>query len=170
MGHDNENNRSTALTPELIAMITAATAAAVKETMAGMREHNETMIRELALTPEKLREANKPYVDPDVANRALRDKLKFKREEIEQEKNRRLTRDNCTHHYPDGRLIAISPVRNFPDRQERGICMLCHEWFTPREWRIDDPGNVDSDKQAHMFPQHPQYALVLKAIRQKEGQ
>ena len=66
MSTDNLNNRSTALTPELIALVNASTTAAIKEAMAGVSTMMQQVIKEVALTPEKLRDATKPYVDPDA--------------------------------------------------------------------------------------------------------
>jgi len=169
MGHENENNRSTALTPDVIALVTAATSAAVKEAMAGMQEHNLAMIKELALTPEKLREANKPYVDPAVHNREVREKIKFKKEEIENEKAKRLLREQCPHRYKHTRGLALGIIRNYPDRQPRGVCMLCHEVFNPREWRIGAPTETHPDGFPHMVPAHPQYQLVYDKINESEG-
>jgi hypothetical protein len=168
MGHDNENNRSSALTPEILAMITAATSAAVKEALAGSHEHNLEMIKELALTPEKLREATKPYKDPTTENREKREKIKFRQEEADNQKQMRLTRENCPHTYKQGGL-ALGIIRNYMDRQPRGICMLCHELFHPREWRIDAPTEEMPAGFAHIVAAHPKYALVLAKIRESEG-
>jgi hypothetical protein len=168
MPHENENNRSTAMTPEMVALVTAATASAVKEAIAGMAGMMEHTVRELALTPEKIREANKPYKDPAVELREIREKIKFKKEEIQNEKNKRIMREKCTHKYKNG-IAAVAVVRNFPDRQPRGICMLCHDWFFPREWRIGMPTEAEPDGTALVVDAHPKYQLVWDAINQQEG-
>jgi hypothetical protein len=168
MGHENENNRSSAMTPELIAMITASTSAAVKEAMAGVAVLMGSMVKDLALTPEKLREANKPYVDPAVAHRALREKMKFKQEEIDNAAARRKAREMCPHKYKNG-LASIGVVRNFPGNVPRGICVQCHEWFYPREWRISAPTDEHPEGVAAVVDMHPKYQLVWDAINQQEG-
>ncbi len=168
MSTDNLNNRSTALTPELIALVNASTTAAIKEAMAGVSTMMQQVIKEVALTPEKLRDATKPYVDPDVARRALRDKLKFKQSEKDDAAATRKTREQCPHKYKNG-IAAVGVIRNFHDRQPRGVCMLCHEFFTPREWRIGAPTDEAPDGVAYMAPMHPKYQLVYDAINQQES-
>lgn len=168
MGHENENNRSSAMTPEMIALVTAAVTAAVKEATAGMAVHNAALIEAMALTPEKLRDATKPYVDPAVELRNIREKMKFKKEEIENAKAQRVMRDKCSHKYKNG-IAAVAVVRNFPDRQPRGICMLCHDWFFPREWRILTPTDEKPEGVPLVVEAHPKYQLVWDAINQQEG-
>lgn len=167
MSNENLNNRSTALTPELLAVINASISAAVKEAMAGVGTIAEA-IKATAITPEQLREANKPYVDPDKERRRVREKMKFKADELQQEKDKREFRDKCSHKYKTG-LAAVAVVRNFPDRNPRGICMLCHEWFHPKEWRIDNPTETEPNGTAHIVDMHPKYQLVWDAINQKES-
>jgi hypothetical protein len=168
MSQENLNNRSTSMTPELIALVNASTTAAIKEAMAGMSTMMAQVIQEVALTPEKLREATKPYKDPVEANRAIREKMRFRQEEIDSEKAKRLTRDNCPHKYKTGHG-AIGVIRNFYDNQPRGLCMLCQDFFTPREWRIGAPTEEEPNGVAYIAPAHPQYQLVRDAIRQQEG-
>ena len=168
MGTENQNNRSTAMTPEMIALITAATTAAVKEAMAGASVIMANAVKEMALTPEKIREANKPYVDPAVELRRIREEMKFKKSEAQAEKDARIVKDNCSHKYKNG-IAAVAVVRNFPDRHPRGICMLCHDWFYPREWRINTPTDNDPEGVALIVPAHPKYQLVYDAINQQEG-
>lgn len=62
MGTEHENNRSSAVTPELLAVINASIAAAVQEAIKGTG----------SLVADALREANKPYVDPDKERRSDR--------------------------------------------------------------------------------------------------
>ena len=168
MGHENENNRSSALTPELIAVINASISAAVKEAISGVGGMIADTVKATALTPAMLREANRPYVDPDKERRAIREKLKFKADEVLQEQAKREFREKCSHKYKTG-LAAVAVVRNFPDRNPRGICMLCHEWFHPKEWRIDNPTESEPNGVAHIVDMHPKYQLVWDAINQKES-
>ena len=158
MGHENENNRSSAMTPEIIATINAAVSTGVKDAISGLFEHLGPLLRDM----------NKPYKDPDVERRALRDKLKFKQDEIEGEKAKRLLRDSCSHRDKNGR-VAIGVVRNFPDRHPRGICTHCQEWFYPREYRFDNPTEDKPYGTPHIVDAHPQYQLVYDAIAQQES-
>jgi hypothetical protein len=167
MGTENLNNRSTAMTPELIAMVNASTSAAVKEAVAGMAAIMAQTIKDLAITPEKLREANRPYVDPDKQRREVREKMKFREDEAQNETEKRRQKDNCRHFYPNN-LCAVSVIRNFFDRQPRGVCMLCHDWLNPREWVIDAPTDEFPRGKQHIIDAHKDYKLVLQAI-QKNG-
>src|ERR1700676_424422 len=109
--HENQNNRSTALTPELLAVINASIASAVQEAIKGTG----------MLVADALRDANKPYVDEAKQRRELREKLKFKQEEKDNAAEQRRQKENCSHHYKNG-LLAVALVNNFHDRQTRGIC------------------------------------------------
>jgi hypothetical protein len=158
MSNENLNNRSTAMTPELMASVNAA----IND---GVRNAFAEAISQLA---PLLRDINKPYVDPAKQNRELREKMKFKQEEIEGEKAKRLTRDNCSHRDKNNRP-SIGVVRNYPDRQPRGVCVQCQDWFYPREWRFDTPTEAEPYGTPHIVPAHPKYEIVKEAIRQQEG-
>ena len=160
MGTENQNNRSTAITPEIAAHVNAAITDGIRTAMQEMLSQFTPMLRDL----------NKPYVDPIVEQRKLRDKLKFKADEIQGEKDKRLRREQCDHTYITTGKLAISAVRNFPDNRERGICMICQEWFAPREWSFNAPSEDHLDGNPHIVEAHPQYRLVGLAIRQKEQQ
>jgi hypothetical protein len=155
--HENQNNRSSALTPELLAVINASIASAVQEAIKGTG----------ALMADALRDANKPYVDPAKERRNLREKMKFKQEEIDNAKTQRLAKENCSHHYKNG-LLSVALVNNFHDRQTRGICMRCHEWFYPREWRIELPTEENPGGVAKIVDAHPKYFLVVEAANQQQ--
>lgn len=157
MGTEHENNRSSAVTPELLAVINASIAAAVQEAIKGTG----------MLVADALRDANKPYVDPAKERRSLREKMKFKQEEIDNARTQRLNKENCSHHYKNG-LLAVALVNNFHDRQTRGICMKCHDWFYPREWRIDNPTEEHPQGVAHIIDAHPKYHLVVEAAAQQQ--
>lgn len=174
MGHPNDNNRdldtanrSTAPTPEVLAANDAVVKAAVKEAIEGVFAQLGPLMKEMALTPEKLREGMRPYVDPAVERRAIREKMKFKEEEADNEREKRRQRDNCSHRYRNG-ILAVALVNNFHDRQTRGICMKCHEWFHPREWRIDNPTETSPKGTPHVVEQHKQYQLVIDAANQQQ--
>ena len=167
MGTEHENNRSSAMTPELLAAVNAATTAAVKEAIAGMSVIMADTIKALAMTPEKMREANKPYVDPAKERREIREKMKFREDEAQNEIEKRRQRENCRHFYPNN-LCAVSVIRNFFDRNPRGVCMLCQDWLNPREWVIDAPTDEFPRGHARIAAEHKDYKLVIQAI-QKNG-
>jgi hypothetical protein len=99
-----------------------------------------------------------------VERKKLRDKLKFKADEIQNEADKRALREKCPHKYSRNGNPAIAVVRNFPDRQPRGVCMLCQEWFYPREWRIDYPTEDNPNGEAKIISAHPKYQLVWDVI------
>jgi len=155
--HENLNNRSTSVTPELLAVINASIAAAVQEAIKGTG----------AMVADALRDANKPYVDETKKKRDLREKMKFKQEEIDNAKTQRMAKEACSHHYKNG-LLAVALVNNFHDRQTRGICMRCHDWFHPREWRIENPTEEHPQGVAKIVDAHPKYNLVVEAAAQQQ--
>jgi hypothetical protein len=159
-------------TPAANAERNAEIAAAVKEAVAGVMaalapalqaaNNNDALI-------SALREVNKPYKDPKQEARELRESLKWKEDEKE---NRRLTEErqsNCPHLDKNGRT-SICLVHNHPDRNPRGICVICHSWINPKEWRIASTpeialqmvgGNKDRVKGcAYLVDEHPQYKMV----------
>jgi hypothetical protein len=161
MGNENLHNRETSLTPELLATINAATSAAVKEAIAGMSAMMADVVKSVSLTPEKLREANKPYVDPDKERREIREKMKFRKDEEDSAKQTRLRQEACLHQDQNGRS-SLQVVHNFLDRQPRGICALCQVLVYPREWRIGPPTEKHPDGEAYLVSPHPAYGVVMQ--------
>ena len=136
MPADNETqNRSSALTPEQLAAQNAAMTAAVREAVASVMVGLLPALKEMAITPEKLREANKPYVDPAKVLREQRESLKSKADEAEQRRLDRSRRDACLHQDANGR-DALCLIHNYPDHQPRAICPICQDVIHPKEWRI----------------------------------
>lgn len=163
----NNANRSTAPTPAVLATNDAVVKAAVQEAIAGVFAQLGPLMKELAITPEKLRECMKPYVDPAVERRKLREKMNFQEGEKQAQLEKRRQKDSCSHHYKNG-LLSIALVNNFHDRQTRGICMRCHEWIHPREWRIDSPTEENPKGREHIVPAHKRYDLVVEAANQQQ--
>jgi hypothetical protein len=159
VGHENENNRSTAMTPELIAQVNAAVGEGIKAAIQGLFTELAPLLRDL----------NKPYVDPAIAARQLRDQMKFKKEEKEGEQNKRLTRERCPHRYATNKLPSIGLVQNFPDKHVRGICMQCQDWIHPKEWQIGAPTKEHPEGEAVLVPEHPKYAIVIEAMTLKNA-
>jgi hypothetical protein len=153
----------TALNPETIGFINASISAAVTSAMASMGP----VLEKIALTPEKLAEAEalRRAPDPAQAEREAREK---KLQHLEMAENRdrlQKVRENCPHTYNSGQA-SINVVSNFPDRQMRGICVVCGEWFNPREWRIGPPTKDEPRGVAYIADAHPQYGRVLQRAAQ----
>lgn len=156
--HDanHDSNRSAALSPESIAAINTATTSAVTEALKALIP----IMASMALTPDKIQQLKAPYVDPAVKKRNEREALKSKEDEAEAIRQMALFRKNCTHHYKNN-LSAIYTVHNQPDHQPRGVCVLCHDWIHPREWRIGPPDDKNPRGRAYLVEAHKDYAQVL---------
>lgn len=160
--HDQkEQNRSSAMSPEQVAQTNAMVSAAVAEAVRSMFTSFAPMLEKLAITPEKLREANKPYVDPAKAARELREMLLWKEDEAENRRKLQEYQDNCPHIDQNGRS-SITLVHNFPDRQPRGLCTKCQALIHPREWRIAAPDAKHPRGNAYLTEAHKNYNIVMQ--------
>lgn len=156
-----DNNRSSALSPEAIAAINSATQAAVQSAVAAVFQSLGPMLKDMAITPEKLREANRPYVDPEKIKRELRESMKSKQDEEELRQLTRARRDACPHLDKNGRS-SINLVHNMPDHQPRGICVICADWIHPREWQIGPADEKNPRGKAHLVEPHKDYRVVMQ--------
>jgi len=169
----NKENRSDAMSPEILGAINMATSAAVKEAVTAMMAGMAPLIKQItdasAFSPEKLgaamREANK---DPEEEarkakeiERKLREMTLWKEDEAE---NRRLLaerQDNCLHQDDNGRS-SIQLVHNFPDHHARGLCVKCQALIYPREWRIGAPTPENPRGVPFLFGPHKNYQTVVQ--------
>ena len=169
--NDGEQNRSSALSPEQLAMVTALVSAAVKEAMSASASTFAAAIKESKV----------PYEDPAVARRKLREQMKFRDDEKAEARQKELAIANCTH-YDKQSKESLNLNHNFPDRQPRGVCVLCNGIIHPPEWRIASspeeavktfmalPEEQRAKLQpprgtAYMVPEHPQYHRVRQLER-----
>lgn len=144
-----------ALTPDMQAFINASIQAAVS----GVFTQIAPVLQSIALTPEKLQAAMKPYEDPAKVARELRERQQMKEQDAEARRNTALRQKNCPHQDKNGNW-AIDLVHNFPDHQPRGVCPLCHVWIHPQEWRIEAPDAANPKGHAKIVPEHPLYQVV----------
>jgi hypothetical protein len=163
-----ENNRSSALSPELMAMVNSMVVAAVQASVKSIFTELKPALEGMALTPEKLREANKPYVDPASERRRVRETLKFRADEKDLASQIERQQKACPHTYPTG-APSISLVHNHPDHHPRGICMQCGSWIHPHEWRIGAPTDEFPRGLEYKVPAHAMYPIVLQIDRQRGG-
>lgn len=170
MGNDqHQQNRSSAPSPEDLGVQTVnaaadvknLVAAAVKEAVAGVFEQLGPLLQSMAVTPEKLREANKPYKDPAVIARELREMLIWKEDEAEARRQTEERQNACPHIDDNGRS-SIQLVHNFPDRQPRGVCARCHAYIHPREWRIGAPDDKHPRGVPYLVEPHKNYSIVMQ--------
>jgi hypothetical protein len=160
MPTEHDNNRSSALSPEALAVINSTTAAAVSEAMKAALGMLAPIIEKLALTPEKLREANRPYEDPKKILREQRESAKSKLDEAEIQKATAARQAACTHFYSNG-TSSVNLCHNMPDRQPRGVCVTCGDWIHPREWRIGAPTEEYPRGKAYIVDAHKDYKIVM---------
>jgi hypothetical protein len=139
--------------------INASISAAVKEAVAGVFESLGPILQSIAVTPEKLREANKPYVDPA---KLARDKRETEKSKADEKENRAMdaARKAACPHLDQNQRSSIRLVHNYPDRQPRGICPICHDLITPREWRIGPPDAENPKGKAVLVLAHKDYRTV----------
>jgi len=164
-----KENRSFAPSPEALGAQTAMAAAdvkglvaaAVKEAVAGVFSQLGPLLESMAITPEKLREANKPYKDPAVIARELREMLIWKEDEAEARRQTEERQNACPHIDNNGRS-SVQLVHNFPDRQPRGICAKCHAYIHPREWRIGAPDAKHPRGVPFLVEPHRHYQIVMQ--------
>lgn len=156
-------NRSSALPPEVVALvntsIASAVAEAVKAAMASQAVQTAELLKAVALTPERLQELKKPYEDPESKARKIREQIKFHADEKQRDADDRARKALCRHRDKNEK-IAVCLVHNFPDRQPRGICPICQDLIHPREWRIEAPTEAEPLGHAVIVPEHKDYLLV----------
>lgn len=168
MASDPENNRSSALTPEQLGAQNAMVSAAVKEAVSGVFASLGPLLEKMSITPEKLREANKPYVDPAKVARDLRETQLWREDMEAQRLQTQAYQDQCLHK-DDNQRDSINLIRNFPDRQPRGICVKCHALIHPKEWRIGPPDAQNPRGKAYLVDAHKDYLRVLQRAAQQGG-
>jgi len=159
------------LTPDAMAFIKAATSAAVKEAVAGIFAQMGPILQSIALTPEKLAEAEKlrraPTEDEKAKKaREIRERKLTQQEAEENRQNLLKNQAACPHHYPTGQW-SVNVVNNFPDRQPRFLCSLCQSFFEPRRWVILAPDADNPRGKAVIADAHKDYARVSEVLATK---
>jgi len=129
----------------------------IKEVFAGLAP----ILEKVALTPEKIREANKPYIDPAAIARELRERQQLREQENERLRNTRAIQQACPHKDRNEKW-AISLQHNFPDHQPRGLCPLCGVCIEPAHWVIPGAGfdGGNGMGKPYIVPEDPLYHIV----------
>jgi hypothetical protein len=157
------------LTPSAQSYINANTAAMVRELFTQLAP----LLKDISLSPEKLKLMEDlrraPSEDQEkAAARSKREKALMVAEQNENAKNLANRQAGCNHRYKTGAL-SLGIVRNYPDRQPRGVCMVCSLWLSPREWKIGPASEEWPRGKEYIADAHPQYSLVLEAIKNQES-
>jgi len=144
--------------------------AAVTEAITGVFAQLLPTLKDMALTPEKIHQITHP--EPSAkevakAMRELRETQKSKEDEAQLRREVKARQDGCPHTYAN-KTDSISTIHNYPDRQVRGICHLCHKLIEPRHWVIDAPFPMDypdvalrGKSNAHIVDADKDYPRVL---------
>jgi len=127
-----------ALSVDQIAYMNSAISEALKDLTSQLHAAQQAN----AFTPASLAEAfrlaelerRKPTEDEiSKKKRQAREKAQMHAEAETNRANLQLVRDNCSHKYSNGSQ-AVAIIRNYHDRNPRGICLKCHEFFEPAHW------------------------------------
>jgi hypothetical protein len=141
--------------------INASISAAVREAVAGVFASLGPILKDMALTPDKIRDATKPYVDPLKEARNKRETEKSKADERENRAAEAARKAACPHLDQNSRP-SIRLVHNYPDRQPRGLCVICQDLITPRMWVIGPPDAENPKGRAYLQDAHKNYNIVLQ--------
>lgn len=142
--------------------VSAAVAESVKSIFAGLAP----VLKDLQLTPEKLNELKKPFIDPDTVARNLREARQTRKQDEENRKNDELRKANCPHK-DQNMKESISLIHNYPDHQVRGVCHVCMDLIEPKRWYIEAPDKATGDSKAVLLPAHKDYGRVLVLAAQR---
>ena len=143
----------------------------ISEAIKGVFAQLGPVFESIALTPEKIAQAEKirrAPTDEQIAAlaREQRERKLTQQEAEENRKNLLHNQANCPHKYPTGQW-AVGVIRNYPDRQPRFICMLCSCLFHPAHWEIGPPDAENPRGKAYIAEAHPQYKLVREVLLSK---
>jgi hypothetical protein len=146
--------------------ISEAVSASVAEAVKGIFASLAPVLKDMQLTPEKLNALKQPYVDPETVARNLREAKQTRAQDAENRKNLELKKASCPHKDQNMRE-SICLVHNYPDRQVRGVCVICHDMIEPRRWVIEAPDKTTGESKAHIEPAHKDYQRVLHLAAQQ---
>lgn len=135
------------------------TAAVVAEVMKSLLP----MIEKLTLTPDKINELKKPYIDPEKAAQDLAHRRRMQLEITNGLVQRKLEQDNCDHitRYQDTAKTALRLMfrANWHDGKSRAICNECFKVIHPAHYDFNALG------EKVLIAEDPEYNKVLELER-----
>jgi hypothetical protein len=159
-----KHNRSSAPSPTQLAEATAQTNAAVEETVAATVKaifaQLTPILERNSITPEVIAALKAPYIDPAQEARRAREHKETLATMAQERLAAQKKKDRCRHRDQNDKS-SICLVHNHPDRQVRGVCVLCNDIIHPREWVVDAPDPKTGDIRQHIRDAHKDYAQVL---------
>jgi hypothetical protein len=119
------------------------------------------IMQSMALTPDKLREAQKPYVDPMDIAKHNHARKQFQEDERQRDADKAERQARCSHLDENGKY-AIRLQRNFHDGMARGICLHCMLCIEPQhwDWRPVTKADGSIENEAFIEKAHPLYYIV----------
>ena len=157
------------ISPEGMGYMNTLVAAAVREAVQAAMAGIAPMIEGSQLTREKLLILSGKDPEQEAAARARlkRERQEWGVQEDEARAQKLAMQRACPHQYSDGKE-AINLNRNWPDRQPRGICVLCGYMIQPKHWEILAPDPTIADiherrkTQAKLVEEDPLYFRVRR--------
>ena len=159
---DQPKTPESLINPAAQSYMNQAISASVAEAVKSIFENLAPMMKEMALTPEKIKQIQTRTPTKAEELRDLREKRESAKSKADEEQLRRETakfRANCGHRYPNN-TEALNLVHNYPDRQPRAVCVLCGDIVHPREWTIEAP-DKDGRENAKIRDAHKDYLRVI---------
>ena len=150
------------LNPASQAYMNATIGAAIREALQGLAP----ILASSGLTVEKLQlmedMRRAPSADQAAAAaRSKREKQLMIQEANDNAQNIANQQSGCEHRY-SSHALAVSAIRNFPDRNPRFICHLCMLVVQPRRWDILAPNEKFPRGEEKIVDAHPLYASIRK--------
>jgi hypothetical protein len=151
-------------TPSAQGYVNQLVSAAVSEAVKSIFSELGPILRDSALTPEKLDLLRTPKQTPEQVAKELREKRESRKSREDEAELKRATlarQEACLHKYPN-ETDAINLVHNYVDRQARGICHICGKMIEPRRWVIDSPDPNTGTERCHIEEADKDYRRVLQ--------
>lgn len=144
-------------------MVSAAVAEAVAEAVKGMAPMMLEISKASRLTRDELVTLSGRDVEKEkaFADRLLRERTEWKNQEADKVANLKKIQEACRHRDANERY-SIGIIHNYPDRQPRAICVVCHKEFSPRHFVIDAPEPISGKERYHLEPESPEYSEIMK--------
>lgn len=134
----------------------------IRDVVREMFKEFAPVLQSIALTPEKLREAQRPYEDPLKLARELHEQEQWRQQEIEKEANKKALQAGCPHK-DQNQKWNISLQHNFHDHMPRGVCNMCGIYIYPAHWDyrpVTQDGGLTVKDVGFVVPEHPLYHIV----------
>lgn len=144
-------------------MVSAAVAEAVAEAVKGMAPMMLEISKASRLTRDELVTLSGRDIEKEkaFADRLLRERTEWKNQEADKVANLKKIQEACRHRDANEKY-SIGIIHNYPDRQPRAICVVCHKEFSPRHFVIDAPEPISGKERYHLEPESPEYSEIMK--------